>query len=119
MLGGLEKEGLIRLPKVPDGFFHAYQSYVILLTEKVRRSANEISNELQAKGIATRKGTYGVPFTRFYKENFGFKNNEFPVTKIAEERSLALPLYPQMTDEEQDYVVNQLAVVGAQLGLGG
>jgi dTDP-4-amino-4,6-dideoxygalactose transaminase len=91
-----------------NGFVHSYQSYVILLKERTKGMRDRISNELQKRGIATRKGTYHIPGTRYYRQRFGFKTGDFPSSEMADQRSLALPLYAGMKKEEIDYVVDNL-----------
>jgi dTDP-4-amino-4,6-dideoxygalactose transaminase len=108
LLSELERDEYVALPRETAGCLHSYQSYVILLRERSLMERNEVSNELQRRGIATRKGTYHVPGTRFYRETFGFKRGDFPNSEFADERSLALPLFVQMTDEELTYVVENL-----------
>jgi dTDP-4-amino-4,6-dideoxygalactose transaminase len=108
MLSDLAREEYLTLPLPIDGFVHAYQSYVILLNEKVNITRDALSNELQKQGIATRKGTYHVPGTRFYREVFGFKKGDFPNSETADKRSLAFPLYAGMEDGDISFVVENL-----------
>jgi dTDP-4-amino-4,6-dideoxygalactose transaminase len=108
LLAELEEDGFVGLPRQEYGTVHVFQSFVILLKEKVEKSRDKLSNELNKIGIATRKGTYHVPGTRFYRETFGFRAGDFPNSEWAEKRSLAIPLYVPMTDEEVGYVVEHL-----------
>jgi len=104
----LEQKGYLILPYEPKDMLHTYQSYVILLTEKVNISRDRLSNKLKDKGISTRKGTYNVPMTRFYRERFSFKKSDFPNAEIADKNSLALPSYIGIKGEEIDYVISNL-----------
>lgn len=108
LLSDLEEREYLVLPHLPEYMVHVYQSYVILLKERVRASRNELSNKLQKQGIATRKGTYHVPMTKFCRETFGFRKGDFPNSEKADERSLALPLYVGMGNKEIEYVVDNL-----------
>jgi perosamine synthetase len=104
----LEKKEYILLPPQRDAFFHSYQSYVILLKDRVKIERDKLSNELQKRGIATRKGTYHVPGIKYYREFLGFKKGAFPHSEMADERSLALPLYAGMEGEDLTYVAENL-----------
>lgn len=44
---------------------------------------------------------YGHPF---YRETYGFKKEDFPVTEWAYERLLSLPIYPDMSEKDVDDV---------------
>jgi dTDP-4-amino-4,6-dideoxygalactose transaminase len=108
LLSDLVKEGFLFLPPERKGFIHSYQSYVVLLSEKVKNKRDSLSNELQKKGIATRKGTYHVPGTEYYQRTFKFRKGDFPNSETADRKSLALPLYAGMEDGDVDYVVDNL-----------
>ncbi len=108
LLFELQKEEYLVLPHPIEGFVHSYQSYVVLLDERNRGKRDRLSNELQKRGIATRKGTYHVPGTKYYQEAFGFKKGDFANSEAADERSLALPLYVGMEEEHVNYVVDNL-----------
>jgi dTDP-4-amino-4,6-dideoxygalactose transaminase len=67
---------------------------------------------LDERGIATRQGTHAPVLRKLYRERFGVDPAAFPNGVIAEKLSLALPLYPQMTDEEQGRVIDALREIG-------
>ena len=64
--------------------------------------------ELEEQGIATRQGTHAVVSTRYYRERYDLVPEQFPAASLAESLTLTLPLFPQMTEEEQDFVVSAL-----------
>jgi perosamine synthetase len=113
-LGGLK---WLRLPVTPDGYRHGYQSYVCLFApqdptidnvERLSRMRDELMTKLEADGVATRQGTHAAALAGYYAQKYAIQPNQFPNAWIAERLSLALPLYPQMTDEEQSYVCERL-----------
>lgn len=106
----------LKTPFVPVDCVHSYQSYVCLFqpetpslanVERLHAWRNEIMMDLEGMGIATRQGTHAVTTLGYYVEQ-GIHPNDYPNALLADRLSLSLPLYPQMTDEEQDYVVEQL-----------
>lgn len=107
-------------PVEPEDHFHTYQSYVCMLNIKelgIDSVANggEYRNNLLAKleeiGIATRQGTHAVHMLGYYKNRFGFIPEDFPNAYACDHLSITLPLYMQMTDEDQEYVVDTIRKV--------
>lgn len=92
-------------PQVPEGLEHTYQSYVLFVKESSPLDRDELALRLQQRGIATRQGTHAVPLLGFYRQKYGYTPADFPRAWAADRRSLALPLYPAMTEEEQERVI--------------
>ena len=46
---------------------------------------------------------------RFRRERFGFEGGEFPIAEEVAERSLALPFFPAMTDDQVETVCEAVA----------
>ena len=69
-------------------------------------------SRLEAQGVATRQGTHAAALQGFYREKYNLSPEQFPNAYLADRLSLALPLYPQMTDEDQDFVSNSCGCIG-------
>ena len=104
-------------PTVPEGYYHTYQSYVCMLNiEKLGidsvaeggKFRNGLLQKLEDIGIATRQGTHAVHMLGYYKNRFGYKPEDIPNAYACDHLSITLPLYIQMTDEDQEYVVNKI-----------
>jgi dTDP-4-amino-4,6-dideoxygalactose transaminase len=104
-------------PTVPVGHVHGYQAYVCLFrpedptlgnVDRLHERRNGIMRALEARGVATRQGTHAPVLLGAYRDRYGLRPEEFPNAVIADRLSLALPLYPQMTDADQDRVVAEL-----------
>jgi perosamine synthetase len=104
-------------PVVPEGNTHGYQSYVCLFRpeepsldslDRLWERRNAVMTQMERRGIATRQGTHAAALTAYYSERYGIDRRDFPAAAIAERLSLALPLYPDMTDEEQELVLAEL-----------
>ncbi len=110
----------LRLPSTPPGDRHGWQAYVTLFApeppekqdpagiDRLHARRNRLMAGLQARGIATRQGTHAVHVLGYYARKYGLGAADFPNAWIADRLSLALPLYPQMTEAEQDAVVQAL-----------
>ncbi|SDF28169.1 DegT/DnrJ/EryC1/StrS family aminotransferase [Sporomusa acidovorans] len=84
-----------------------YHLYVVVCEERAA-----LANYLSEQGIAT--GIYyPVPLhlQKVYqlgKHNLGYKPGDLPVSEWLCQRTLALPLFPEMTEEQQDYIMDKI-----------
>jgi perosamine synthetase len=115
----------LQTPTTPEGYGHGFQSYVCLLeperiapqnVERLRARRDRLMTHLGAAGIATRPGTHAPVLLRYYVDKYKFRPEQFPCASAADGISLALPLYAQMTDAEQDTVCDALVRAHAALG---
>ena len=44
----------------------------------------------------------------FYQSTYGYIDEDYPVANRVFEKSLSLPIYPSMTDEQTDYVIDRV-----------
>ena len=107
----------LETPYTPEGYVHGYQTYVCLFrpeeptvdnVEELHQQRNALMERLEDKGIATRQGTQAVHVLGYYQQKYRLQSADFPNAYLADRLSLALPLYAQMTDDEQDYVIQEL-----------
>lgn len=99
----------LRIPFVPEGYKHGWQSYVTFVDEsKAPMKRNDIMEVLQQKGIATRPGTHAVHMLDVYANKYGLKPQDFPGAFAADQFSMAIPLHNKMVKEDFDYVVKAL-----------
>ena len=107
----------LRTPTVPEGYVHSYQSYVCFFApeeprlanvDELHRLRNRLMAFLQERGIATRQGTHAAVLQDVYARKYGLRPEHFPNAYFADRLTLALPLYPQLTDAEHDTVVDAL-----------
>jgi aminotransferase EvaB len=99
------------LPATPDGNFHAYYLYVARHPERER-----IISEL-AKHDIFAKVDYRWPIhTMRAYEWLGYHEGDLPHTEAAMREILSLPMFPSLTDEEQDVVCAALHDILADLG---
>ncbi|MEA2018687.1 MAG: DegT/DnrJ/EryC1/StrS family aminotransferase, partial [Campylobacterota bacterium] len=117
----LSNISFLKTPYTPDNYTHGYQSYVCLFTngeslesltkkkiDLLNKKRNIFMKQLEAKGIATRQGTHAVHTLGYYKNKYNLKNKDFLMSYAADRLSIALPLYPQMTKDEFNYIIKEI-----------
>jgi perosamine synthetase len=92
-------------PYVPEYADFNYQSYAVQLTDAASVGRDELMQRLLDRKIATRRGIMLSHLEPAYADH---TTGPLPQSEIASAHSLLLPLYPQMTEPEQDRVVSAL-----------
>ncbi len=69
---------------------------------------DELANHLQSKGIGCAIHYKPVHLMTWYKERFDYKEGDFPVAEDIAKHILSIPIYPDMTDEQVDYVIQTI-----------
>jgi len=95
-------------PRVTPDSYHVYQSYVALLPKELAPQRGKIIKHLREKGVETTIGTWHMPLTDYYAKRYGYCSGDFPVTDEIFSRALALPLYENISLEDQHSVVEGL-----------
>ena len=96
----------LRIPFEPDGYISNYQSYSLFLTDSAPVSRDELMHLLLEKGISTRRGVMTAHREAAYI--IGNKTYSLPITEKTSDNSILIPLYPQMKDDEVDYVIDSV-----------
>jgi dTDP-4-amino-4,6-dideoxygalactose transaminase len=97
---------MIRLPEEPEGYFTSYQSFSIYLKPECLLGRNDVMQQMLDVGIATRRGVMTSHRESAYAEEC--KGLSLPMSEDASDRSIVLPLYVPMSDEEVTYVIKHL-----------
>ncbi|MFC1551239.1 DegT/DnrJ/EryC1/StrS family aminotransferase [Candidatus Latescibacterota bacterium] len=102
-----DRKGLgdfVTTPPRPDGYGHIYNQYVIRVQNRDSLRAYMAENDVASEIY------YPVPL--HLQECFaylGYKAGDMPVSEEAADTTLALPVYPELTKEMQEYVVDTIA----------
>ena len=91
---------------------HAWHLYVLRLNlERLRVSRNQFIEELKARNIGTSVHFIPVHLHPYYRDRYGYKPEDFPVACREYQRIVSLPLYPRMSDQDVQDVIDTVADV--------
>lgn len=94
----------IKIPEQAEGCNNSWHLYVIQVLNKDRK---EVFDELQARHIGVNVHYIPVYAQPYYREH-GYSEIVCPNAEAAYARFISLPMYSQLTDEEQAYVIEQV-----------
>lgn len=79
---------------------HAYHLYILLVEDRLG-----LYNHLKENGIFAQIHYYPVHLMPYYR-NLGWKENDLPFVETYYQKCISLPMYPTLTNDEQEYVIN-------------
>ncbi|MEO3678949.1 UDP-4-amino-4,6-dideoxy-N-acetyl-beta-L-altrosamine transaminase [Rheinheimera sp. FR7-31] len=96
----------LSLPQLDDINISAWHLFIVRLDDKSKRQA--VFNGLRDAGIGV--NVHYIPIhTQPYYQQLGFDWGDLPVAEDFYERIISLPMYPELTGEQQQYVADTLA----------
>jgi dTDP-4-amino-4,6-dideoxygalactose transaminase len=85
---------------------HAHHLYVVVVrTEQLTADRDTIMQAIQAENVGVGVHFRAVHLHPYYQERFAFRRGMFPKAEYYSDRTLSLPLYPKMSDQDADDVV--------------
>ncbi len=101
----------LRLPTVSGNTSH--HLYVLrLVPEQLKITRDEFIAQLNELGVGTSVHYIPLHIMPYYRRRYGMKPSDFPEALGAYEWCISLPIYPDLTDEEMEYVVHAVRSVG-------
>lgn len=96
-----------QLPETYSGL-HLY--VVCLKLELIKRTRKEVFEFLRAKGIGV--NVHYIPVhTQPYYKSLGFKDGDFPNAEAYYSMSISLPMYPDLTIDQMEYICSTLKII--------
>jgi len=99
---GLEK--VIGLPVQPEGLFHVYNQFVIRTPKR-----DQLREYLRNSGIPSEIYYPSPLHLQPAFADLGYHAGAFPASEEASQQVLALPIFPMMSEEQQNMVVDRTA----------
>lgn len=92
--------------KIPDvRGKSARHMYTIWVCQDER---DNILHKIQDKGIGVAVNYRAIHTLTYFRERFKFKPEDFPVANLIGQRTISLPLYPNLTNQEAEYVADTI-----------
>ena len=92
----------IKTPFAAPDVFHAYHLYVIQVPDRLG-----LYNHLRGNGIYAQVHYEPLHLMPYYQQ-FGNRKGDLPVVEEYYKHCLSLPMFPTLTDEEQEYVIEKV-----------
>jgi dTDP-4-amino-4,6-dideoxygalactose transaminase len=105
---GLQDIQALQLPVVPDNCVHNFQSYMVRILGPAASNRDAIMQALLEKGISTRRAIMAIHRERPYQNTKAI----LPVTDCVTDTGMILPLFYQITESQQDQVIDAIQGLG-------
>ncbi len=109
----LSRLGWLVVPHEPSGTRHNFQSYMVRLRGNAPVGRDELMQGLLNRGISSRRGIMAIHREAPYRQTAPW-DARLPVTNRVTDTAVILPLFHDMTESEQDYVVDALEEIGGK-----
>ncbi len=97
------------LPRQRKNVHSAWHLYVVQVDpKKTEKTRKEVFDALRAAGIGVNVHYIPVHTQPYYRQCFGFQEGDFPVAEAYYQQALSLPIYADLTGEEQQQVIESL-----------
>jgi perosamine synthetase len=104
----------VETPYVGDNTRQSWHLYPIRLhLERLTITRNVFMDALQKKGVGCSVHWRPLHLHPYYGETFGWMPDDFPIASREWERLISLPLFPSMSTEEIDHVVESVSSICA------
>ncbi|HYG35804.1 MAG TPA: DegT/DnrJ/EryC1/StrS family aminotransferase [Clostridia bacterium] len=112
---GLANIGEVELPTVQPNRIHSWHLYVIRLKlDRLSIDRAEFIKELQGLGIGTSVHWLPLHMHPYYRTTYGYRPEDLPTAASLYPGIITLPLFPDMTDKDVNYVCEAIKGIVAQ-----
>jgi len=100
----------IIIPGIKDDRQTSWHLYIVKLNlERLKIDRNQFIEELSKRGVGT--SVHFIPLYRhpYYKKILHYKFSQFPNSEWFYQRIISLPIFPDMTAKQTDFVINSVS----------
>jgi len=103
----------LELPRADTGVEFNYQSFLVRFRGATRTMRNNLMNELHQRRISTRRGVMAIHREACYES--AKISGSLEHTEAAADQTMNLPMYAELAEDDQSYVIDQLLDAVAQV----
>jgi dTDP-4-amino-4,6-dideoxygalactose transaminase len=97
------------VPSAPAHTQHAWHLYVLQVNPAALRiDRNRVIDELKKRGIGTSVHFIPLHLHTLYQQQLGYRTGQFPNAEERFARAISLPIYPGLTEQDTDRVIEAL-----------
>jgi dTDP-4-amino-4,6-dideoxygalactose transaminase len=90
----------------------SWHLYILRLRlEQLQIDRNAFINDLKERGIGTSVHFIPLHLHSYYQKNYGYRTGDFPVAEGQFERYISLPIYPRMSEENVQQVIEAVTEI--------
>lgn len=99
------KDWAILPPASKDGKETSYHIYALRIKDFTEKQRDTMIEEIAKRGVAVNVHFIPMPMLTFFKEK-GYNIKDYPQAYKNFKNEISLPIYPQLTNEEVNYIIN-------------
>lgn len=97
------------IPHVAKNIKHAYHLYPLQIKfDELKISKKDFFEKMREQNIGLQVHYIPVHTQPYYKNNFGFKDGDFPIAEEFYKNEVSIPIYPLLENEDLDYIVKTI-----------
>ncbi len=101
----------LELPSAPGQ--HAWHLFILRIhPEKLTINRDDFIQELRSAGIGTSVHYIPLHIMSYYSKRYGYQPEDFPVSMKVYSHAFSVPIYPDMSDEEVERVIQAVISTG-------
>jgi dTDP-4-amino-4,6-dideoxygalactose transaminase len=99
------------LPKYREA--HAWHLFIVrIASHRLTISRDEFARRMKAAGIGVSVHYIPLHMMPYYRQRYGYRAEDYPVSLRNFRSSISLPIYPSLTDEETSRIIDAVREIG-------
>ncbi len=105
---------LLETPFTPGHNTHSWMSYAIKI-KNLNTDQSPVVEQLEQRGINTKPYFNSLHLFPLYRDRFGYKEGDFPISEAISKSVLTLPFYIGLEEEDIKYITGELISILKEL----
>ena len=102
------------------GLLHAHHLFAVLLRlDRLSIDRAQFIKEMKARGAVCSVHWRPLHMHAYYRDTYGYRPEDFPVAASLWPRLVSLPLFPSMSEEEIEHVIDAVVEICTRFGVKG